>query len=84
MAFDCLAHCGLRDGKADMGQFCIDQQLAHAWEGDQQRGLFFRGAGTLPFGKDIRSVHDLVSWMVTGALPAEPVPSDAFKTGALA
>lgn len=84
MAFDCLAHCGLRDGKADMGQFCIDQQLAHAWEGDQQRGLFFRGAGSLPFGKDIRSVHDLVSWMVTGNRPAEPVPSDAFKTGALA
>jgi nitronate monooxygenase len=84
MAFDCLAHCGLRDGKGDMGQFCIDQQLAHAWEGDQQRGLFFRGAGTLPFGKDIRSVHDLLSWMVAGALPAEPVPSRAFKNGALA
>lgn len=84
MAFDCLAHCGLRDGKSDMGQFCIDQQLAHAWEGDQQRGLFFRGAGSLPFGKDIRSVHDLMSWMVTGHRPAEPVPSDAFKTGALA
>ena len=84
MSFDCLQHCGLRDGNASMGQFCIDQQLAHAWEGDQQRGLFFRGAGALPFGKDIRSVHDLLSWMVTGNRPAEPVPSDAFKTGALA
>ncbi|MDZ7910034.1 MAG: nitronate monooxygenase family protein [Gemmobacter sp.] len=84
MAFDCLAHCGLRDGKGDMGQFCIDQQLAHAMEGDQQRGLFFRGAGSLPFGKDIRSVHDLMSWMVAGVLPVgvEPVPSHAFKTGA--
>ena len=86
MAFDCLAHCGLRDGKADMGQFCIDQQLAHAMEGDRERGLFFRGAGTLPFGKDIRSVHDLLFWMLSGALPtgADAVPSDAFKTGALA
>lgn len=68
MAFDCLAHCGLRDGKADMGQFCIDQQLAHAWEGDPDRGLFFRGAGRLPFGKDIRSVHDLMSWLLGGSL----------------
>ena len=86
MAFDCLAHCGLRDGKGEMGQFCIDQQLVHAMEGDEQRGLFFRGAGTLPFGKDIRSVHDLMFWMMSGALPAgsEAVPSHAFKTGALA
>jgi nitronate monooxygenase len=30
MAFDCLAHCGLRDGKPEAGQFCIDQQLGHA------------------------------------------------------
>ena len=67
MAFDCLAHCGLRDGKAEMGQFCIDQQLGHAFEGDEQRGLFFRGAGTLPFGRDIRSVYELLSWMISGA-----------------
>lgn len=86
MAFDCLAHCGLRDGKGEMGQFCIDQQLVHAMEGDEQRGLFFRGAGTLPFGKDIRSVHDLMFWMLSGVLPTglEAVPSHAFKTGATA
>ena len=70
MAFDCLAHCGLRDGKPEMGQFCIDQQLGHAFEGDARKGLFFRGAGTLPFGKDIRSVHDLMQWLLAGVRPA--------------
>ncbi|WP_291142531.1 nitronate monooxygenase family protein [Hydrogenophaga sp.] len=69
MGFDCLAHCGLRDGVADMGQFCIDQQLGHAMEGDLQRGLFFRGAGALPFGDRIRPVSELLRWMVGGALP---------------
>jgi nitronate monooxygenase len=64
MAFDCLAHCGLRDGKSEMGQFCIDQQLGHALEGDTERGLFFRGAGTLPFGQEIRSVQDLMLHLV--------------------
>ena len=70
MAFDCLAHCGLRDGKADMGQFCIDQQLGHAFEGDQRRGLFFRGAGLLPFGSEIRPVRDLLQWLLAGVRPA--------------
>jgi nitronate monooxygenase len=28
LAFDCLAQCGLRDGLAGWGQFCIDTQLA--------------------------------------------------------
>lgn len=60
MGFDCLAHCGFRDGKTDMGQFCIDQHLAYALEGDTQRGLFFRGAGALPFGNHIRPVLDLM------------------------
>lgn len=73
MAFDCLAHCGLRDGQADMGQFCIDQQLGHALEGDTRKGLFFRGAGRLPFGSEIRSVHDLMQWLLAGIrVPAEP------------
>lgn len=66
MAFDCLAHCGLRDGKPDMGQFCIDQQLGHALEGDADRGLYFRGAGPLPFGEQIRPVADLMDWMIHG------------------
>ena len=59
-AFDCLAQCGLRDGKVGWGQFCIDQQLAAALRGDVKTGLFFRGRGALPFGDQIRSVHDLL------------------------
>lgn len=70
MAFDCLAHCGLRDGKSEMGQFCIDQQLGHALDGDVQRGLFFRGKGKLPFGSEIRSVQELLTWLVGGVKPA--------------
>ncbi len=66
MAFDCLAHCGLRDGKPEMGQFCIDQQLGHALEGEAERGLYFRGAGPLPFGQQIRPVADLMNWMIHG------------------
>ena len=69
MAFDCLAHCGLRDGVASMGQFCIDQQLGHALRGDKRKGLFFRGAGQLPFGSEIRSVHDLMQWLLGGLRP---------------
>jgi nitronate monooxygenase len=69
MSFDCLAHCGLRDGVVGIGQFCIDQQLGHAMEGDTQKGLFFRGAGTLPFGSEIRPVQDLLKWMVAGVRP---------------
>ncbi len=70
MAFDCLAHCGLRDGKSEMGQFCIDQQLGHALEGDVQKGLFFRGKGSLPFGQEIRSVQELLQWLVGGIRPS--------------
>jgi nitronate monooxygenase len=70
MSFDCLTHCGLRDGDATMGQFCIDQQLGHAFEGDTQRGLFFRGAGRLPFGDQIRSVQELLQWLLGGIRPA--------------
>jgi nitronate monooxygenase len=69
MAFDCLAHCGLRDGKSDMGQFCIDKQLGHAIEGEVDKGLFFRGTGKLPFGNQIRSVEDLMGWMLGGIMP---------------
>ncbi|WP_338849890.1 nitronate monooxygenase family protein [Massilia sp. W12] len=67
MLFDCLAQCGLRDGKSEIGQFCIDQQLGHALEGDKQRGLFFRGAGRLPFGEQIRPVQDLLQWLMSAA-----------------
>ena len=67
MSFDCLQHCGLRDGDAGIGQFCIDQQLGHAMDGDAERGLFFRGAGRLPFGEQIHSVAELVQHLLTPA-----------------
>ena len=70
MSFDCLAHCGLRDGDASMGQFCIDKQLGHALDGDTGRGLFFRGAGRLPFGNQIRPVQELMQWPLGGLRPA--------------
>ena len=70
MSFDCLAHRGLRDGDASMGQFCIDKQLGHARDGDTGRGLFFRGAGRLPFGNQIRPVQELMQWLLGGLRPA--------------
>src|SRR6185312_11086408 len=30
MGFDCLQQCGLRDGLAKAGQFCIDMHLGYA------------------------------------------------------
>ena len=65
LAFDCLAQCGLRDGLAGWGQFCIDKQLAAALRGDLKKGLFFSGVGTLPFGNQIRSVCELMTRMLT-------------------
>lgn len=70
MAFDCLAHCGLRDGKGEMGQFCIDKQLGHALDGDVRKGLFFRGAGKLPFGAEIRPVKDLLQRLLGAPAPS--------------
>nr|WP_272954171.1 nitronate monooxygenase family protein [Ramlibacter lithotrophicus] len=68
--FDCLAHCGLRDGNAAWGQFCIDKYLGHALAGQVNLGLFFRGAGRVPFGTQIRSVQELMRWLLGGILPA--------------
>lgn len=56
----------MRDGKADWGQFCIDKVLGHAVAGETAKGLFFRGAGRLPFGREIRPVADLVGWLMGG------------------
>ena len=75
LAWDCLEVCGLRDGKAQMGQFCIDQRLAFAVAGDVNKGLFFRGAGPLPFGTEIRPVRDLIEFLL--APPGAPIPSPA-------
>ncbi len=66
----CLSMCGLRDGLAKFGQFCIDSQLAAALRGDVNKGLFFRGAESLPFGAAIRSVQDLLDYLLTGRDPA--------------
>ena len=69
LLFDCLAQCGLRDGKSDWGQFCIDTQLAAALRGDLKKGLFFSGSGALPFGDQIRSVRDLLERLLGGPAP---------------
>ena len=74
LAWDCLEVCGLRDGKRELGQFCIDQRLAFALAGDVSRGLFFRGAGPLPFGAAIRPVRELIE-LVLGTAVAEPAPA---------
>ena len=71
-SFDCLAQCGLRDGLAGWGQFCIDNQLAAALRGDTKKGLFFRGMGALPFGDQIRSVRDLMQQLLTGTAAIHP------------
>ena len=70
LKFDCLVQCGLRDGNAGAGQFCIDQKLAEGLAGDVGKGLFFRGAAALPFGDEIRPVRDLVAYLLTGQRPA--------------
>ncbi len=75
LAFDCLAQCGLRDGIARFGQFCIDHHLAAALAGDIERGLFFRGAAPLPFGKHIRPVKDLINYLLRGIIPDNLVPA---------
>jgi nitronate monooxygenase len=71
--FDCLTQCGLRDGKQGWGQFCIDHQLAAALRGDVRRGLFFRGKGDLPFGKEIRTVRELLLRLMTPDAAPEPL-----------
>jgi nitronate monooxygenase len=70
-ALQCLTTCGLRDGIAKIGQFCIDTQLAAALRGELTRGLFFRGAVSVPFGTAIRPVHELMDYLLTGRMPAD-------------
>lgn len=69
VGFDCLQQCGLRDGNARAGQFCIDRQLAFALQGNVERGLFFRGSEKLPFGNAVRPVRDLIQYLMTGLVP---------------
>ena len=65
----CLTHCGLRDGLEKAGQFCIDSQLVAALKGEVNKGLFFRGSESLPFGNEIRPVRDLIDYLMTGVKP---------------
>ncbi len=67
--FKCLTVCGLRDGVAGIGQFCIDTRLAFALKGDVNKGLFFRGSESLPFGNAIRPVAELLHYFLTGSMP---------------
>ncbi|MBV2162423.1 nitronate monooxygenase [Achromobacter denitrificans] len=67
---DCLTQCGLRDGISRFGQFCIDLKLAAAMRGEVSRGLFFRGASKLPFGSAMRSVRELLDYLLHGEMPA--------------
>jgi nitronate monooxygenase len=66
---ECLAHCGFKDGNAEAGQFCIENQLAAAQRGDVNRGLFFRGSESLPFGEGIRPVRELLELLLTDSAP---------------
>ena len=70
----CLTHCGLRDGLEKAGQFCIDSQLVAALKGDVNKGLFFRGSEPLPFGSAIRTVQELIDYLLTGVKPELAVP----------
>jgi nitronate monooxygenase len=66
---ECLTVCGLRDGIASMGQFCIATRLAYALHGDVKKGLFFRGSEPLPFGAAIRPVSELLEYLLSGTRP---------------
>jgi len=66
----CLTVCGLRDGHAQMGQFCIATRLADALHGDVKKGLFFRGSEPLPFGEAIRPVAELFERLLGEPAPA--------------
>lgn len=67
--FECLSVCGLRNGIARFGQFCIEMRLADAVKGDLKKGLFFRGSEPLPFGSAIRPVAELIEYLMNGRTP---------------
>ena len=71
---ECLTVCGLRDGIASIGQFCIDTRLAFALKGDVKKGLFFRGSESVPFGAAIRPAAELIDYLLTGRMPALSSP----------
>ena len=44
-----------------------------AMRGDVGKGLFFRGAAALPFGREIRPVRELLAYLLTGERPAPAI-----------
>ncbi|MFH0788411.1 MAG: nitronate monooxygenase, partial [Pseudomonadota bacterium] len=72
---NCLSHCGFKSGNPAAGQFCIETRLAAAQQGDIEKGLFFRGSESLPFGKQIRTVREVLEFFLVD--PFEPAPSEA-------
>jgi nitronate monooxygenase len=67
---ECLTVCGLRDGIASAGQFCIATRLAHAVHGDVKKGIFFRGSEPLPLAGAMRPVAELFDHFLA---PTSPV-----------
>lgn len=51
-----------------------DKVLGNAFAGDIRKGLFFGGAGRLPFGDQIRPVKDLLYWLLGGVVPTGLAP----------
>lgn len=72
---NCLSHCGFKSGNSAAGQFCISNRLAAAQRGDVETGLFFRGSEPLPFGKQLRTVREVLEFFLTD--PSESAPSEA-------
>ena len=69
---ECLTVCGLRDGIASAGQFCIATRLGHAVHGDVRKGLFFRGSEPLPLAGAMRPVAELLDFLLA---PVRPDPT---------
>jgi len=67
---ECLTICGLRDGIASSGQFCIATRLGHALHGDVKKGIFFRGSEPLPLAGAMRPVSELIDYLMTGVRTA--------------
>jgi nitronate monooxygenase len=61
---ECLTVCGLRDGIATSGQFCIATRLGYAMNGDVKKGLFFRGSEPLPLEGALRPVAELFEYLL--------------------
>ena len=72
---ECLTVCGLRDGIASAGQFCIATRLGYALHGDVKKGIFFRGSEPLPLEGAMRPVAELLEYLLTGVRGA-PVRGD--------